>query len=201
MLAQALDGGPARVLTRRPGFQFPSDWLPDGSAVLFVDMPLAGEQAGNQDIWVQPVDGGAARPYVATPARENGARASPDGRWVAYTSNETGRDEVYVQSYPVPGRKTLVSAGGGIHPVWRRDGRELYYWQANQLVAASLDVGGVDEARVVRERTPLFQAPYPGGPWLTLYDVSPDGTRFILAAGRERENRLEVALDALGGRH
>ena len=85
-----------------------------------------GGRAGAQDIWVQPLDGTAARPYAATPARESSARASPDGRWVAYQSDESGRFEVYVQAYPTPALKTLVSVGGGVNPVWRGDGRELY---------------------------------------------------------------------------
>jgi Tol biopolymer transport system component len=196
VFVQALDGSPPRALTRRAGFQFPSDWLRDGSAVLFIDVPITGAQAGNQDIWVQPMDGSAARPYVATPAHERGARASPDGRWVAYHSDETGRDEVYVQSYPTPGRKTLVSAAGGVHPAWRGDSRMLYYWQGEQLVAARVEPGGAGEPLVVRDRTPLFRAPYPGGV-IAMYDVSPDGRRFILAVGHERANRLVVALDAL----
>jgi Tol biopolymer transport system component len=197
LFARPLGGPPARPLTRRPGFQFPQDWFRDGHAVLFVDVQATGAQAGNQDIWVQPTNGGPARPYVATPAKELGARVSPDGRWVAYTSNETGRDEVYVQSYPTPGRRTLVSASGGIHPAWRGDGRELYYWHAERLIAVQLEGGAAGDAPAVRGRTPLFEAPYPGGV-TAMYDVSPDGTRFVLAVGHERSNRLVVALDALG---
>jgi hypothetical protein len=196
--AQPLLGGGARRLARRPGFQFPSDWLRDGSALLVVEVPLVGDRPGNQDLWIQPTDGGAARPYLATPAREMGARASPDGRWVAYTSDETGRDEVYVQSYPAPGRRTLVSAGGGVHPVWRGDGRELYYWQADQLMAARVEPGGAGEPLAVRERSPLFRAPYPGGV-LAMYDATPDGSRFALVAGQERANRFVVVLDAFAG--
>jgi hypothetical protein len=122
---------------------------------------------------------------------------SPDGRWVAYQSDETGRGEVYVQSYPTPGRKTLVSAGGGSNAVWAGDGRELYYWQGDQLIAARVDAGGAGTPLAVRGRTPLFRAPY----FLrdeTMYDVSPDGTRFILITGGPREGRLVVALDVLG---
>jgi serine/threonine-protein kinase len=189
-----LDGTPARLLARRPGYQFPSDRLRDG-AVLFTDVQLDGARAGNQDLWMQPADGGPARPYVATPANEIAPRASPDGRWVAYTSDETGRQEVYVQSYPTPGQKTLVSTQGGLHPVWRGDGAELYYWQGDQLVAVTLAAGG--GPLTVRERTPLFRAPYPGGV-TPMYDVSPDGSRFVLVVGHRRANRLVVALDALG---
>jgi eukaryotic-like serine/threonine-protein kinase len=191
-------GGSVRPLTRRPGYQFSNDWLRDGSAILFVDVPRTGELAGNQSIWVQPMDGSEARPYVATDAREFGARASPDGRWVAFHSDETGTDEVYVEPYPTPtpGRKTVVSNRGGVHPAWRRDGKELYYWQGDQLVAVHLEAGARDGPLVVRDRTLLFRAPYPGGV-TAMYDVSPDGSRFIIAEGHQRANRLVVALNAL----
>jgi len=142
------------------------------------------------------MDGSEARPYVATAAYEMSARASPDGRWVAFNSNENGRDEVYVDSYPTPGRPKVVSNRGGMHPVWRRDGKELYYWQGDQLMAVRLEAGARDGPVVVGFPTPLFRAPYPGGV-TAMYDVSPDGSRFIIAAGHERANRLVVALKAL----
>jgi serine/threonine-protein kinase len=193
LVVQALDGGAARRLTARPFTEWPSGWSPDGSALLFTSVtpPLS------YDIWVQPAEGGAPRPYLATAAQEYGGRVSPDGRWVAYTSNETGRFEVYVQSYPTPGRKTLVSASGGAHPVWRRDGRELYYWREDQLIAASLGPGGANAPLVVRGHMPLFRAPYVEAAHPN-YDVSPDGTRFVVVTGRVRANRLVVALQTLG---
>jgi serine/threonine-protein kinase len=159
--------------------------------VLFTD----GALQGDDDVWRQPLDGGAARPYITGPGNQRTARVSPDSRWVAYESDETGHLEVYVQSYPVPGWKTLVSVGGGTHPVWARTGRELYYWQGEQLIAASLDAGGASKAPVVRARKPLFRAPRVE---LSGYDVSPDGTRFAFVSGGPRANRLVVVLDALG---
>jgi hypothetical protein len=186
-----LDGGPARPLTRRAGFQFSHDWFRDGHAVLFVDQPDS-----DFDLWVQPTDGSAPRPFVATPASERGARVSPDGRWVAYTSDATGRDEVHVESYPTPGRHTVVSDAGGMHPVWRGDGGELYYWQGERLIAARVEPGALGAPLAVRARTPLFEAPYPGG-ITAMYDVSPDGRRFALSVGSERAARLIVVLDAL----
>jgi dipeptidyl aminopeptidase/acylaminoacyl peptidase len=196
LFIKEIGSGSSRVVTRRPGYQFSADWLRDGSAVLFIDLPLTGQLAGNRSIWIQPMDGSEARPYVATAPNEIGARASPDGRWVAFHSGETGRDEVYIDSYPMPGRKTVVSNRGGIHPAWRRDGKELYYWEGDQLVAVRLEAAARNEPLVVRDRTPLFHAPYPGGV-IAMYDVSPDGTRFIIAEGYERANRLVVTLNAL----
>jgi hypothetical protein len=175
------------------GVEWPSGWTSDGRALLLTHVQLTGER----DVWVQPLDGGAARPYLATATAEKGARASPDGRWVAYQSDESGRDEVYVRSFPDPGRRTLVSAGGGVNPMWRGDGRELYYWQADQLIAARVEAAGAGEPLTVRDRTPLFRAPYFASEH-AMYDVSRDGTRFIVVTGGARAGRLVVALNVLG---
>jgi serine/threonine-protein kinase len=115
VFAQPLRGGSARRVTRAAGIEWPSGWTSDGRTLLVTRLQRTGER----DVWVHPLDGGAARPYLATPAHEKGARASPDGHWVAYQSDESGRDEVYVRSFPDSGRKTLVSAGGGVNPMWR----------------------------------------------------------------------------------
>jgi hypothetical protein len=166
---------PALVLGVRGGTQYPSDWLRDGSALLVT------EDAGHdrRDVVVQPADGSAARPYAATGADESAARVSPDGRWVAYTSDESGRPEVYLDSYPRPGRRVSVSAGGGVHPVWRGDGRELYYWRDGTLVAVPLRWTSGRTSPDVGDETALFRAPYDVGP-NTMYDVSPDGARFVI---------------------
>jgi Tol biopolymer transport system component len=172
---QKLGGGEARVLASRDGTQFPSDWLRDGSALLVT------EDTGQdrRDILVQPADGSTARPYAATSADETAARVSPDGRWVAYTSDDSGAAEVYLDSYPRPARRVTVSLGGGVHPVWRRDGRELYYWHDGALTAVQLRAAAGDAPPAVRARTELFRAPYEVGP-NTMYDVSPDGQRFVI---------------------
>ena len=192
----ALDGSGAEPLVRRPGSQLPNDWVRSDNALLFTEMTIAGDDAGAQDIWVQPAARGVAHPDFATAAHERGVRASPDGRWVAYQSDETGRTEVYVQSYPKQGAKSPVSIGGGANPAWRGDGRELYYWKGDQLIAASLASGAAGDPLVVRTRTALFRAPYVGS-LRANYDVTPDGQRFVLVMGRPQANRLVVALDAL----
>jgi tRNA A-37 threonylcarbamoyl transferase component Bud32 len=175
LLMRKLRGGEPSVLAAREGTQFASDWLRDGSALLVTE-----QSAHNgHDILVQPADGSTAWPYAATAADETAARVSPDGRWVAYTSDESGRAEVYLDSYPRPRRRISISLSGGVHPVWRRDGRELYYWNEGALVAVQLRAaGGVAPPAVVR-RTVLFRASYHIGP-NTMYDVSPDGERFVI---------------------
>ena len=171
-----LGGYKRTVLAARDGTQFPSDWLRDGSALLVT------EDAGpdRHDILVQPLDGSTPVAYATTSADEMAARFSPDGRWVAYTSDRSGRPEVYLDSYRTPGRPVVISSGGGVHPVWRGDGRELYYWNDGALVAVRLGASpGDDSPPLAGTRTVLFRAPYPGGV-NTMYDVSPDGERFVI---------------------
>lgn len=165
-----LSDGATRVLTRA-GAQFPTDWPGDGSAL--VVMEDAG--TGRGDIVIEPANGSTAWPYLATAADETTARVSPDGHWVAYTSDVSGQSEVYLDSYPRRGDRVLVSRGGGAHPVWRGDGRELYYWRGDTLVAVKRDGAGKD----VGSETALFRAPYLAG-INTMYDVSPDGQRFVI---------------------
>ncbi|HEU4994106.1 MAG TPA: protein kinase [Gemmatimonadaceae bacterium] len=176
LLTQKAGGGDARTLAAREGIQYPSDWLRDGSALLVSDQRPG---RGDFDIIVQPADGSPARPYVATRANESAARISPDGRWVAYTSDESGRNEVYLDSYSWPGRRVSISQDGGLHPVWRGDGRELYYWNGDALVAVRLSAPSGDAPPAVESRTVLFRMPIHFGA-NTMYDVSPDGQRFVI---------------------
>jgi serine/threonine-protein kinase len=174
-----LKGGNPRELAVRGGNQFPSDWVRDGSALLVT------EEAGSDgyDIIVQPADGSSARLYAATSASETAARISPDGHWVAYTSDASGKSEVYLDSYPMPHRRVLVSSGGGAHAVWRGDGRELYYWHDGKLIAVQMGEAKGSVPPVIGDRTLLFKANYQVG-INTMYDVSPDGQRFVIVTQR-----------------
>jgi Tol biopolymer transport system component len=176
VMLRKLGGGEGRVLAARSGTQFPNDWLRDGAL-------LVSEQAGDNryDILIQPKDGSTPRPYAATAADETAARISPDGRWVAYTSDESGRAEVYLDAYPRPGRRMKLSNGGGLHPVWRADGRELYYWNGDQLTSVQLEPSKGAEPPTVESRSVLFTAPYALG-LNTMYDVSRDGQKFVIVA-------------------
>jgi WD40-like Beta Propeller Repeat len=175
VFVQPAVGGAVTVIAARDGTQFPSDWLRDGSALLVTH---ANGSRGH-DILVQPTDGSAAWPYAATSANETAARASPDGSWIAYTSDESGRPEVYLDSYPRPGKRLVISQGGGMHPVWRGDGRELYYWSGDALIAVQLGLSLRDSPAAIEGRTLLFRAPYHVG-LNTMYDVSPDGRSFVM---------------------
>ncbi len=176
---QSITGGGARLLVSRPGTQFPTDWLRDGSALLV----SADGGNGDFDILVQPANGGGPTPYAGTRAQETAARVSPHTHWVAYTSNESGRDEVYVDSYPQPGFRVTVSRGGGIDPAWRRDGRELYYWRGDALIAVPIDGSNVAQPPVLGGERVLFHSAYEHS-LNSMYDVSPDGERIAIVRRR-----------------
>jgi Tol biopolymer transport system component len=98
----------------------PSGWSSDGQFIAYTTR--------GSNVWILPLSGDR-KPFAfaETPFIEASAVFSPDGRWIAYTSNEGGQLDVYVQSFPGPGTKSQVSRNGGSHPVWRADGRELFY--------------------------------------------------------------------------
>jgi serine/threonine-protein kinase len=169
--------------------QYPQHWSPDGSLLLF----HAGLPAGF-DIWVKPLSGEAA-PLIATPASEYAGRISPDGRWLAYSTDESGRVEVSVRPFPdVNSGKWVVSTGGGHTPVWSPDGRELFYVRGSSLMAVPIETRG---ARLA-PGTPLELF---DGPFDTTqdnnYDVSPDGKYFVMVETDPdaRPTRIQLVLN------
>ena len=100
------------------------------------------EQGALRDMWVLPLAGERTPvPFLVTPFNERSPMFSPDGRWLAYVSDESGRDEVYVRSYPETGKKVPISAEGGTDPVWSKNGRELFYRSGDSLMAAPVKTG------------------------------------------------------------
>jgi Tol biopolymer transport system component len=156
------------------------DWSPDGRFLLYI----AVDPKTRGDLWVLPLHGDRKPfPLLATSAIEQWGQFSPDGRWVAYQSNESGRFETYVRPFPGPGGQWPVSTSGGIQPRWRRDGKELYYLAPDgKLMAASIDAKGATLA--VTTPVALFQPHIVGGgTWFVgnaqQYDVAPNG-RFLV---------------------
>jgi serine/threonine-protein kinase len=127
------------------------------------------------DIWLLQRDG-EAKPRVETVFAERSPTVSPDGRWLAYHSNESGRVELYVRPYPPPGGRERVSSNGGRSAVWSRDGRELFYLEGDRLMAVSIDTAAGFKASAPRM---LFDGYVVSGSG-TNYDVSSDGQRFVM---------------------
>jgi eukaryotic-like serine/threonine-protein kinase len=134
---------------------------------------------GGADIYYRAVTGDSAPRPIANSAAaiENMPRVSPDGRWITFVTNESGRDEVVVQPFPGPGGRVQVSAGGGTEPVWSRDGRRLFYRGSGKLMAA--EIRAAPSFSVIARDT-VFADPYvfATNPHAN-YDVFPDGTHFV----------------------
>ena len=126
-----------------------------------------------------------ARPLIATAFSESSARVSPDGKWVAYLSDESGRREIYAQAFPGLGHKTLISVEGGEQPLWMKDGRAIYFRTEKAFLSARIDVSG--EAVQPGAPTMLFADTYmrPQAVNHTTYEVFPDGSFLLFAVPDE----------------
>jgi len=178
--------GPEERLTVSANSQFPTSWSPDGKWLAFEE----NHPARNSDLWLLPGPGGTPgdrkpRPFLETPFTERGARFSPNGRWIAYFSNESGRYQVYVQPSPVAGGTTSgkwqISTEAGTEPVWARNGKELFYRNGDRILAVDVDTGA--SFSVGKPRL-LFEGQYEFGPVFGNYDVAPDG-RFLMVKGAD----------------
>ena len=149
-----------------------------------------------RDLWVLPSEGDRKpSPFLQTPFNEAGAQFSPDGRWIAYMSNESGRMEVYVQPYPNPGGKWQISTGGGVEPVWARSGRELFYRNGDRMMVVDI---GTEPAFSAGRPSVLFEGQFLNLSWAANYDVAPDGQRFLMIQPIEREgatSQIHVVLN------
>lgn len=162
--------------------QSPASWSPDGTAVAFTQM----NPETQADVFVLPVGADTPSPLAHSRFAEGSPRFSPDGRWVAYTSNESGRTEIYAQPWPGPGPKIQVSIDGGTDAVWSRTGSELFYRQGDNMMSVGVRMG--DRLTVTRPVV-LWSGRYshgmstscgPPGPTSSNYDVNADGTRFMM---------------------
>ena len=134
---------------------------------------------------------------AATPANERAPMFSPNGHWVAYVSDESGRDEIYARSFPGPGPSTLISTDGGGEPMWSKDGRELFYRSGNRMMAVEVSQGSEIAPSVPLELfAGLFDRRSLGGEFAN-YDVSSDGLRFLMVRRRSSAspNVIQVVLD------
>ena len=150
------------------------DFSPDGRTLaLEGSSPNRGE-----DVWTMSMDANhQTRPFVQTKFNEGQPRFSPNSRWLAYVSDETGRNEVYVQPFPGPGRRVRISTDGGEAPIWSRDGREVFYLSGAELMAVKVSAGAVDLSPQKPER--LFRKNRCSLCSGLEYDVAPDG-RFLM---------------------
>ena len=195
---RATSGSGSEELLSKVDGSIPSDWSPDGRFILFdtnnnFDQGNIDQRNG-YDLWVLSLADRQSRPLVRTPFHEIQGALSPDGRWLAYASDESGAFEVYVQAFPDSQGKRLVSKGGGAEPRWRADGHELFYVSADRRLMV-----------VPTTIRPAFEAGTPAALFEInvrdfglrsgrRYDVTPDGQRFVVQelTGRRSPSALNV---------
>ena len=186
------DPGEAERLTRSTGHQDPASWSADGRFLVFAEQ----DQTTLWDIWMLDIKERTTRLLLRTPAREIHPMVSPDGKWLAYTSDETGKFEVYVVSFPGAERKQRISTSGGDQPLWARDGRRLFYREADKVIAVAVSPGppfAAGKSEVV------VQGSYSGrgGNGAPNYDLSADGRTFLLIRQNDPTSAGRTQLDVV----
>jgi Tol biopolymer transport system component len=184
-------GQPSQAIPDTAVTDFPSSISPDGRTLavsrITADM--------SSDVDVLSLEGEPRpRPLVRTSGFDGGAQFSPDGRWIAYASDDSGLMQVYVRPFPGPERKWQVSTDGGTAPRWNRNGQELFYRNGNRMMAVSVTTG---PELVSSSPRMLFDQRYAFGANVTLanYDVSADGQRFVMVKDDPGSGRLNVVLN------
>ena len=191
LFSRPSDGsGTAERLASSDLQQAPGAWTPDGKTLLFMD---GGGLATDTDIWTLSVEGDRRpHPFLQTPFIEQFPDLSPDGRWLVYSSNQSGRVEVYVQPYPGPGARQQISVNGGTAPAWSRDGRELFFIDTptigGQAAPTTMMVVPVQLHPTFTAGPPrvLFKGRYGATTNIRGYDVAPDGRRFLMVQQKDR---------------
>jgi dipeptidyl aminopeptidase/acylaminoacyl peptidase len=168
--------------------KYVSDWSADGKYILFTSR---GDESG-WNIWAVPSDGERKPiPIVKTPFAELWATFSPDGKYIAYQSNESGRAEIYVREFPEARNKWQVSTEGGTEPYWRRDCRELFYRAGSRVMAVPVQAGATF---IAGTPAPLFQTRFATATVRGRYRPAPDGQRFLVLSALAREAEQPAAV-------
>jgi hypothetical protein len=185
--------GQAEIIAGTTRLDYPSSVSPDGKTMAM--LRITSERGG--DLLLKPMSGSdEARVLVSTKAYEGGPQISPDGRWIAYVSNESGRMEVYLRPIDGPDRRWPVSTGGGLHPLWSRDGRRIYFRTGQRMV--TVDVQTTPDVRLGAPQT-LFERRYSFGPNLTIpnFSLSLDGKDLLLIREESGSGHLSMVFNWL----
>jgi eukaryotic-like serine/threonine-protein kinase len=183
---------PEEPLVSSAELKYNPQWSPDGQSIIYSQL----NPKTNTDLYLLSLSGEKkSTSFLQTNFIEAQARFSPNGRWIAYISNETGQFEVYVESFPRIGSKLAISIGGGSQPQWRADGRELYYYAPDRKLMA-VEVNGDGPTFKVGEARPLFEIRvfsndqnFPGNGY---YTVTHDGKRFLVSSLPEAPQRQQI---------
>jgi Tol biopolymer transport system component len=189
---QLADGsGGLEQLTSSEYSAAPSSWSPNGALLAFHEVhPTSGG-----DISVLHLSDHKVQLFLGAKSNEAAAQFSPDGRWLAYISDESGRFEIYVQPYPGPGAKRKISTDGGTEPVWNPNGRELFYRNENAMMAVDV---AMQSGFTIGNPHKLFEGPYlPTSGSLPNYDVTPDGQRFLMLKPTEQAQAAPTQINVV----
>jgi serine/threonine-protein kinase len=160
----------------------PLAYAPSGELVFSLN------SGGRNDIWMLSAGGGEPRLVLGGEADEQGAAVSPDGRWIAYSSDRSGQDEIYVEPFPSGGPRVQVSSGGGSEPRWSPRGSELFYRNVPKMIAVPITLEPrfaiTGEAEVLFERDE-----FDNSPWHVYYDIDHDGQRFLMVEQVPRDEQ------------
>jgi Tol biopolymer transport system component len=148
--------------------RFPIAWTPDGKLLAFMQ---------EKNIWVFHADDQRTEQVTKTPNNILWPTLSPDGRWIAYGSNESGRYEIYIQSFPAPGTRYMLSTEGGSEPVWAPKAQQLYFRNGNKMMVVDFRP---EVNNVLAKPRELFEGQYDLDSPIRSYDISPDGNRFLM---------------------
>jgi serine/threonine-protein kinase len=184
-------GGDVQVIPGTTDLDYPGVIAPDGDTLVF----LRSTQDSSFNILTLSLrDPSKMSTILQTPAYEGGARLSPDGRWMSYVSNETGRNEIYVRPFPGPGERQQVSIDGGTQAIWNPNGKEIFYRVDDKMMAVDVTTG---PALKLSSPRLLFEARYAYGAGITIpnFDVSRDGQRFLMVKPESGAGRLNVVLN------
>jgi len=185
-LKSADGSGEARRLSTAEEPQWPLAFTPDGKYLIY--NVWNSETLG--DLVVMPLESDEpAKPFLDTPFWEVSADLSPDGRWLAYNSNESGRSEVYVRPFPKAAGKWLISTDGGRFPKWSPDGKELFYIDGQRLMGVPVE--SRENSFVAGKPQQIASKKFGGPPAARPYDISPDGTRFVVVKNESAEGVVD----------
>ena len=174
-------------LFAKPGVYRAPRFSPDGKR-----LALSAIDGGNEDIWVYDLERDAMTRLTFDPVSDDQPLWTPDGHWIAYGSDESGRPEVYVRSFPEPTGRWQISVNGGIMPRWAHSGREIFYRSGDSLISVAVTTR---PAFTVGQRKVLFVRPYFGIASHAQYDVSPNDRQFVMVREGSERPGLVLALN------